>query len=266
MIPVSLPRTVWIILGIVILTMVICVAALIAALPGSTAANQSQTSEAIPPMQGQFSTLTLATAFPDSPASVPVYRVDAIESIHEINGNRFSEKDSIPSAEEAPALAGESLKKYGGLPENALLVSVVPHYVQGYNLQTGENKKSAGENTQVRYIQVINTSPVIGAGIDLDLGENGEILSIFKDWITSYTTIGDTGIIPAQKAYAKLTTTGTVDRIQGTLPEGAKVTKIVFGYYLDCDVGSTLEPVWIFYTTFPDNPVAIPLMVDATDQ
>jgi len=187
-----------------------------------------------------------------------------MDSINEKIGDPFSEKSLIPSVEEAPKLAEASLKKYGGLPKDDRLEYVAPHYLNQYNLKNGENKQIAGLNTQVKYVQIINSSPVSGARINLDLGENGEILAIWKDWITSYTQTREIKIITVRTAYENLLTKGTVDKIQGNIPQGTKVTNITLGYYWTGDVGSSLEPIWIFYVVFPDESIRSPLMVDAS--
>jgi len=63
-------------------------------------------------MQWQSGSLTLDTELPDSPASVPVYKIKSIDLIQEGNAEQgMKVRDSIPSASEAPTLAEKALEK-----------------------------------------------------------------------------------------------------------------------------------------------------------
>ena len=219
--------------------------------------------------QGQFDSLTLNTEFPKSPESIPVYKIKSIDLIQ--NGNDEQSmmiRNTIPSASEAPPLAEKSLEMYGGLPSDAQLVDAVPRYQYKYNLTTMTTEEQYPWQTQVRYIQMLNGSPVIGATINLGLGENGEITSIVKAWpVYEYT--GEMKIISVEKAYEKLMNHDTTEKLQGNLPEGTKINDIKFGYKLYHEGNSGIKdpyvkPVWIFYAVTPLDPEPFPLMVDAT--
>ncbi|WP_157199100.1 hypothetical protein [Methanolacinia paynteri] len=228
----------------------------------------SQEDTVLPVMQGQFDSLVLDTNLPTSPEVIAVYKIRSIDLVKDGDETKaFSIKNSIPSATEAPALAEKALEKYGGLPEDAQLVDAVPRYLNKYNLTTESVEEQHPIGTQVRYIQILNELPVIGASINMNLGEEGEIIKIMKAW-PEYEQTGEVDIIPADKAYEKLRNSETIDRYQGTLPKGTKITKITPGYKLynpwKQDSEPYLKPVWIFYAVTTFDPESFPLMVDAT--
>ncbi|MFA4878088.1 MAG: two-component system regulatory protein YycI [Methanoregula sp.] len=224
---------------------------------------------ALPGMQGQFESLTLNTDLPKSPSSIQVYSIKSIDMIQDGNGDvSMTIRKSIPSASKAPALAEKSLEKYGGLPKDAQLVDALPRYQYKYNLTTNSVEEKYPWQTQVRYIQILDGFPVIGATINLGLGENGEITSLVKAWPT-YESRKEVKIISAEKAYEKLKVRDTTEKLQGNLPEGSKVTEVKLGYRLfdawNSDAKDAyLKPVWIFSVTSPLDPEPFPIMVDAT--
>ena len=228
----------------------------------------SQKDTVFPVMQGQFDSLVLDTVLPDSPGVMAVYKIRSIDLVRDGDETKaFTIKNRIPSAAEAPALAEKALEKYGGLPEDAQLVDAVPRYLNKYNLTTESVEEQHPIGTQVRYIQVLNEYPVIGASINMNLGEEGEIIDIMKAW-PEYELTEEVNVISAESAYEKLMNSETIDRYQGSLPEGSKITRIVPGYKLynvwTQDSEPFLKPVWIFYTVTKYDPESFPLMVDAT--
>jgi Zn-dependent metalloprotease len=222
----------------------------------------------LPAMQGTIHPLILDTDFPTSPASISIYKITSLEKT--VQGNdktAFTVKKSIPSATEAPAIAEKVLERYGGLPKEAQLLEATPRYINKFNLTTNSIEEKKPISTQVRYIQMLNGSPVIGAGINLNLGEDGEIIDIMKIW-PSYEYSGEVNVITAERGFEKLKNHETTDKLQGDLPEGTKITDIKLGYKLyriEPDVEeSYLKPVWIYYAITPLDPEPFPLMVDAT--
>ncbi|ADN36189.1 PKD domain-containing protein [Methanolacinia petrolearia DSM 11571] len=222
----------------------------------------------LPVMQGQFDSLVLDTVLPTSPEVMAVYKIRSIDLVQDGDETKaFSIKKTIPSAAEAPALAEKALEKYGGLSEDAKFVDAVPRYLNKYNLTTDSVEEQYPMRTQVRYIQILNELPVIGASINLDLGEDGEIINIIKAW-PKYEQTGEVTVISAENAYEKLRNSETIDRLQGSIPEGTKITKITPGYKLynawNQNSEPFLKPVWIFYAVTSFDPEPFPLMVDAT--
>jgi hypothetical protein len=217
------------------------------------------------PMQGSMHTLELSADFPDVPDSVPVYVVKSVDSIHEGNEKlNFAVKKSIPTAEEAPYLAEKSLEAYGGLPKDASLINAVPLYRSKYNLTTQIVEEKYPIRTQVRYRQKINGRSVYKSGINLMLGENGEIVNIFKHWITDYEYYEDVPIISARQGYDRLKKGETTVTLQGNIPEGSKISSIELGYYFDEKNSKVLKPVWVFKTIMAPDLEPYNLFVDAS--
>ncbi len=261
----------WIIIGIVIACSVAIIGAAelgIHSFTGSPGQVKFDDTKGIPEIQGTTGTLTLATAFPEAPATAPNYTITSIELVQEGNDKIvMSPKNSIPSAAQAPALAEKALLKYGGLPKDAQLIDAVPRYQAKYNLTTKTTEENYPWMTQVRYIQILNGSPVIGSTINLGLGENGEIDTIVKAW-PSYKYNGEVPVISAEQGYEKLQNHNTMRQLQGPLPEGTKIAGITLGYQLSDawnseDKSPSIKPVWIYYAVTPFDPESFPLVVDA---
>ena len=213
-------------------------------------------------MQGLSGPFALDTSIPESPATAPMYKVIAKDSISEGSPNRSTIKKSIPSEEEAPPLAEKALEKYGGLPNDAVLYSVIQNTVKKYNTKTETIEEEYPRSTQVLYRQQINGRPVIGAGINVILGENGELLGIHKAWRTvEYDR--DVPIISANEAYEKLKKGETLMVYQSS-SMGLRVTDIRLGYYAE-DILKDQEyykPVWLFYAA-QECQTSFPYPVDA---
>jgi len=198
-----------------------------------------------------FNNIVLAVNLPESPSSVPVYRIRSIDTLEEGDpAKAFTEKKNVPSAREAPAAAARALEKYGGLPSDARLDMVFPRAMHEVK-EDGSDREIYSEGTQISYMQEINGSPVIGGGINLELGVNGEIFNILKEWPIYEIYDGSVvKIIPARTAYEKLRNGEVMNgKIQGQIHEGTKVTEFRQGYLVAGGPGSYLKPVWVFAIT-----------------
>lgn len=260
----TLSKNKWILLCLVLTGCLIAGAAIVsgcgkAVLPAtSSAAGGSLT-----PLQGNVGKLVLETSFPKTPAAVSLYTVKSVDTIQEVNEkSSASIKNRIPTADEAPALAEKSLEAYGGLPNDASLINAIPLYRLKYNLTTQTVEERYPVRTQVRYIQKIDGYPVYKAGISLMLGENGEILDIYKHWITAYEMAGTTSVISAEEGYEKLRKGETTAELQGTIPEGTKISEIEFGYYLD-KKSNILKPIWVYKAIIGPDQEPFNLYVNA---
>lgn len=214
--------------------------------------------------KGSSEPFMLATLIPASPATAPMYRVVGKDSIFEGTPKSLDVKNSIPSETEAPALAEKALEKYGGLPNDAVLYKVERVTVKKYNTKTGVIEEESPQFTQVIYLQQINGTPVIGPGaeINIELGENGELLSIEKAWrYVEYA--GEVNIITAAEAYEKLKK-GEIITLTQSSPIGKIVTDIRLGYYAEHREKDqkTYTPVWIFYAA-REGQTPFPYPVDA---
>jgi len=200
-----------------------------------------------PKLQGGIDQFVVEAAFPSTPASVPLYAVKSIENIQEGNEKKsLSIKNSIPSSSEAPTLAKTALEKYGGLPTDARLDDVIPLYISKYNLTTQTVEEKYPQRTQLLYTQQIDGLPVYRTRINIMLGENGELLDIYKHWISSYESAGKTAVISAEEGFEKLKRGNTTAKLQGSIPEGTRITNIELGYYLDEQYSDILKPVWVY--------------------
>jgi Zn-dependent metalloprotease len=256
----------WIIFCLVLAS---CIVAGIAAIGvyggnGSSLAMSTDSGGPLSPIQGSTEKLIMDTSFPKAPVTVPLYTVKSVETIQEVNEKlSMTIKNSIPTADEAPALAEKSLEAYGGLPKDARLINAIPLYRVKYNITTNTDEEKYPVRTQVRYIQKIDGYPVYKAGISLMLGEKGEILDIYKNWITAYEISGEAQVISAEEGFEKLQKVETTAELQGNIPEGSKISDIEFGYYLDKKNGNALKPIWVYKAIMGPDMEPFNLYVDA---
>ena len=151
------------------------------------------------------------------------------------------------------------LRAYGGLPPDAVLVYNKKINAYKYNATTNEIKAVYPVMSQVQYTRYLDGKPVVGKGghISVSLGENGELLELYKIWRTVENS-GNVPIIPVTDALQKL--------IQGEIIDspseitGINITKIRLGYYEKGlnESQEILEPVWVFYGSLSsDDPVML---------
>lgn len=261
----TLLKNKWIIFSLVLAGCLIAGAAIISGYGkdvASTATN-SVAGGLLTPLQGNVGKLVLECSFPKTPAMVSLYTVKSVDTKQEVNEkSSTSIKNRIPTADEAPALAEKSLEAYGGLPKDASLINAIPLYRFKYNLTTQTVEERYPVRTQVRYIQKIDGYPVYKAGISLMLGEHGEILDLYKNWITAYELSGTTSVISAEEGYEKLRKGETTAELQGTIPEGTKISDIEFGYYLD-KKNNVLKPIWVYKAIIEPDQEPFNLYVNA---
>lgn len=217
-------------------------------------------------------TVMLEVPLPESPATVPSYRVVSVEDEWIMPDKTSTVQKNIPSVEEAPALAKNALMSKGKFPPDAVLEKATRSVRGQYDTRTGRVIDEYPLYTGVRYRQQVNGSPVIGTLLEVDLGENGTVVGINKGWAT-LEYAGDTPIISAGEAFEKLRAQDLMVRLQCCI-NGFNITRVEHGYYIDnirkipsadSQPASTCTPVWIFYAVKPgtgDDP--FPLLVNAT--
>lgn len=211
--------------------------------------------------------IVLDINLPASPITAPAYKVIAKDSIFEDSPKSMEIKKNIPSETEAILLAEEVLKKYGGLPDDAVLSKVEQVAIKKYNLTSGIVEEQYPQWTQVIYEQNVRGMPVIGPGaeINIGLGENGEALFIEKAWrYLEYDN--EVPVISAEQAFEKLKHGELLVTPQSSLI-GLHITKIQLGYYAEQreQDQKSYTPVWIFYGTHEGstNTQAFPYPVNA---
>lgn len=217
--------------------------------------------------------ITLDVSLPASPATVPFYRVVSVQKFSTGTGKALAVKDHIPSIAEAPGLAEKALGVYGGLPADAVLEKTEQVFMKKFDLKTGTVEEQYPQYTRVAYRQYINSSPVMGSGIEVSLGTDGEVLDISRDWsILEYA--GEIPIISAEEAFEKLQARELLKPIQSSL-NGYHITRVQSGYYVEIDLPDSpmqtiapnqCTPVWIFYGIKPEiiDDEPFPLLVNAT--
>jgi hypothetical protein len=235
--------------------------------------NPPPPSESIPGSLEYNRSITLDVPLPVSPSTVPNYRVVSVHKFSSGTGTALTVKKHIPSIEEAPGLAEKVLEEYGGLPADAVLEKTEQVFMKKYNLKTEMVEEQYPQYTRVAYRQYVNGSPVMGSGIAVSLGENGELLDISKDWST-LEYAGEVPVISADEAFEKLQARDLLKPIQSSL-NGYHITRVQSGYYVENDLpNSTMKeftqnrctPVWIFYGIKPEiiDDEPFPLLVNAT--
>lgn len=235
--------------------------------------NPPPPSESIPGSLEYNRTITLDVPLPVSPYAVPNYRVASVQKFSSGTGTALTVKKHIPSIEEAPGLAEKVLEEYGGFPADAVLERTEQVFMKKYNLKTGTVEEQYPQYTRVAYRQYVNGSPVMGSGIEVSLGENGELLDISKDWsILEYT--GEIPVISAEEAFEKLNRQDLLIPLQCCIL-GYHITRVEIGYHLESHLPdasgqpaapNVCTPVWIFYGIKPEiiDDEPYPLLVNAT--
>jgi hypothetical protein len=194
--------------------------------------------------------VSINAKLPESPPNIMMYRVIPSENdmAEYLANGSIAVRYNLPSETDAPQAAQKALIPYGGLPQDAKLAFVKTGYIEGYNGETGEVTEKLPIETNVQYNRLIDGKPVVGDGgyIRMDLGDYGELISLFKVWRT-VSPDGTAPIIPVSAAIEKIKR----GELLGHKPKCAcqlNVDKISLGYY-EKDRGETqeyLEPVWIF--------------------
>jgi hypothetical protein len=198
----------------------------------------------------QFGTVSINAELPESPSNITMYRVIPSQNdmVEYVADGWIADRYHLPSETDAPQAAEKALIPYGGLPDGAKLVLIKTEYIEGYNTETGQVVEKTPIETNVQYNRLIDGKPVVGDGgfIRMDLGDYGELLSLFKVWRT-ISPDGTAPIISVSSAIEKIKR----GELLGHKPKCAcqlNVDKISLGYY-EKDLGEPqeyLEPVWIF--------------------
>jgi hypothetical protein len=217
----------------------------------------------IPAKNLQFNVLGLSNGItvhaiaPDYPPSVRLYKGTLLsgDTIDISLGNPMSARNNVTSEEEAPEVAEVAMQPYGGLPLDAIFSYAETRYLKKISDNTGEVLGKWPTSTGVAYHRHMMGMPIVGAGdiIHVDLGENGEVLGIFKVWRTIEYTGSNISIITPEKATEKLQNGETLNHYLSA--EGIMIQKITLGFYEKSmtDPQIFLEPVWIFSGKTPSG-------------
>lgn len=203
---------------------------------------------------GQDTDFVINAKFPDTASSIPYYKVVNEETIHESQSNIMKTRENLPSEDEATKIVYDFLVKNEQLPEDSYLSNVNTLYLRTMNTSTGQDvlEKEEPVLVEVSYNRQINGMPVAGPGdsITVSLGDEGEVLYLFKTW-RKLEVAGEISIIDANKAIKKLQEGKTIQQSAGIERPIAEVNEIEIGYFSDV-TGSDQEfykPIWIFKCT-----------------
>jgi hypothetical protein len=199
--------------------------------------------------------LSIEAYVPETPQTIPVYKGtlsddDLNRQLKYLSFNSEVEKNSTPSKSDAAMLAEKALEKYGGLPQDAVLSNI---FIRERITQksSGEITKRKPIATQVGFSRQINGMPVVGERdyIGVALGENGELLELWKRWRTLETTGESVQVITPDIAVEKLKRGETYTKLQS--PSNVRIDEVRLGYYEKPGKipEIILEPVWIFKNT-----------------
>jgi len=218
--------------------------------PETTQFTKTFSGEQVNIYAGSFANITLNVMIPDSPPSIPVYKGVFLpgDLVNEMKGD-FKARKNVTSEQDAPEVAKRVLENYGGLPSDAILTGAVTNYGELVNRTTLKAEERFPLDTSVSWWRMVDGRPVVGDRdtIQVILGENGELVRIYKRWRT-YTPLGNVSVIPFSKATTKLEEGEVLNPTLG-IGEDVYVYSTILGYYAKGleNPEITLEPVWIFY-------------------
>lgn len=191
---------------------------------------------------------------PGSPLSMPSYNGEygQFGQIEIVSREWLSTQSSLPSENEAPQLAISALEPYGGLPSDAHLDGIRTNIGYGKNRTTWEIEETYPESVELSYSRSMNTIPVMGQwdgdAIDIELGNNGKLLYLVKNW-RNWTSDREVTIINASQAIERLKHS-EVNLLGSKNLEISRIKLIYYGMYPEREEG-ILEPVWQFAVSRP---------------
>lgn len=238
----------------------IIIAVLLLSACGMMDAIQDRRDEIFMPMEREYAVdVKIATALPESPDRLPIYRVANISvNSFDTDDRLLKLNKNVPSEFEAIKIAKEFTMKNGGIPNN-VSIHANTVYLEKLNTKTGKILERHPSIVQVTFGRNIGGMPVVGPceKIWVSIGENGEVASFHKRW-AELEPAGDTKIISAIEAIEKLKKGDTIYVVPCPIRE-MEITGISLGYYvdyMDCadyiaysgspSKAVTYEPIWMF--------------------
>jgi hypothetical protein len=199
---------------------------------------------------------------PDIPTSIPLLKgtFQQGDLLNIENGSLMTPKSNVPSEADAQKIAEQILQYYGGLPHDAKFSSSHTNFFEMHRSSTGEILERKATDTTVFYHREINGTPIVGQcdKITIFLGNNGELLSLYKSWRTLENTGKNVTLISLSEAIEKIQSNELISRPRTIFP--IAIDNISIGYYQRSRTEPEifLEPVWIFTgKTLINTPVVI---------
>jgi PKD repeat protein len=196
--------------------------------------------------------VNISAIIPDSPSNVIAFRIfsGSNDMTYFSVDNLVEIRPNVTSEAESPQVAETVLIPYGGLPQGAILVYNKTEYIETENIETNQIIAKYPIVTNVQYGRYVDNIPVVGPGgyINIDLGNNGELIYLNKVW-RSVSPDGYLAIIPVSSAIEKLQNGEVLNPKK--YPYNVNITKIRLGYYEKGRNESQeyMEPAWLFKGT-----------------
>jgi hypothetical protein len=195
---------------------------------------------------------------PDTPQNLTKYQVISQKNdiIYFSVTNLEKVRPNVTSEIEAPFIAIKTLEKYGGLPNDAILVYNKTGYLEEKSGTTFQVISKDPISTDVQYSRILKGIKVTGDGgfIKIVLGNDGELLYLNKVWRT-VEPAGTEKIIPVSKAIEKLGRGEVLDPLKCICD--INVDRIYIAYW-EKGAGvpqEYLDPVWVFSGTTSSGEV-----------
>jgi hypothetical protein len=208
--------------------------------------------------------VTIPIPPPDAPQNLTRYRVvmGVDTTAYYSNNNLEGEiRYNVTSEADAPFIVPKALEKYGGLPEDAIMISAETGYLEehqdsGIPFIPSRVVAKYPISTDVQYGRKINGVPVTGEGsfIKIILGNDGELLYLNKVWRT-VEPAGTEKIIPISQAIEKLGRGEVLNPLKCICD--INVDRIYIAYW-EKGAGvqqEYLDPVWVFSGTTSSGDV-----------
>jgi hypothetical protein len=197
-------------------------------------------------------TVTIHAVEPATPSSFPLFRgvFRDGDKLDVILGDSLKKKTNVISEQDAPKVAAKAMISYGGIPPDAELGVSRTVNLEKFEPSTGEILESHPLYTAVSYHRKINGMPVGGQSdkLDVDLGENGTVLRIYKIWRTLEPIAIKVAVISPNKAVDRLQSGQVLDPPLD-VNKDVQINSISLGYYetsrMDPEI--ILQPIWFFY-------------------
>jgi PKD repeat protein len=203
----------------------------------------------VSPFNSPYGSITVNATAIDDLVTLPLYHGTFSQngSINIQLKQIGKERQNVTPASEAPAAAQKALEQYGGLPPDAVLDGASTTYSEIYNHTLHATTYKEPMFTTISYSREVNGLWVFGDGnsIILTLGENGELLRIFKVW-RDYTCTGDADIIPIYSAFEKLRRGEVLD--EPMVSDEKIIIDIASPAYYAKNIETNetiLEPIWL---------------------
>lgn len=203
--------------------------------------------------------VNISASIPEFPSTITAFRItpDSNDMVYYSVSDLVKTRTNVTSEVDAPIISQKILDKYGGLPPDAILNYVKTEYIYTYNFSTKQDIPTDTVSTNVQYARSLDGKPVVGDGayINMELGDNGELLYLNKVWRT-VTADGNLPIQSVSVAIDKLRTGEVINPKKD--PYNVNVTKIRLGYFEKGMNQSEeyLEPAWLFKgTTESGDPI-----------